>query len=215
MNAASNKVPISFSVVLLLVVAGLGTHKLVTTAGAAVWTFGVGMAIYLAWLLAESWAVSVREVLLPRAQSDKGSCEMYGIAQGTTVVAALVLSGPTFLPEMGFVGLVAMVAGFAVRWAAIVTLGRYYSRRVRLLPDHTVITGGPYRWVRHPAYLGTLVGHLGFALVFGSWVAALVWAAFFVPMVVRRILVEEPVLFALPGYADYARSHKRLVPGVW
>lgn len=51
--------------------------------------------------------------------------------------------------------------------------------------------------------------------VFGHWIPLVVWAGLFVPMVVHRILIEEPVLFELNGYGDYAKGRKRLVPLLW
>ncbi len=112
-------------------------------------------------------------------------------------------------------GLTLLVIGCGLRLSAIFTLGRFYSRRVRLFKGHHVVTSGPYRVVRHPAYLGTLAGHLGLILVLGNWIPLVAWAGLFVPMVVRRILVEEPVLFELDEYAEYAKSRKRLLPLIW
>jgi protein-S-isoprenylcysteine O-methyltransferase Ste14 len=78
------------------------------------------------------------------------------------------------------------------------------------------VRSGPYRLVRHPAYLGTLAGHLGFVLVFGHWFPLVVWIGVFVPTAIRRILVEEPLLLELDGYAKYAAGVRyRLVPGLW
>jgi protein-S-isoprenylcysteine O-methyltransferase Ste14 len=51
--------------------------------------------------------------------------------------------------------------------------------------------------------------------VFSSWLALAVSAALFLPLVVRRILLEEPMLLQLDGYADYAKRRKRLLPLLW
>jgi protein-S-isoprenylcysteine O-methyltransferase Ste14 len=208
------KVPMSLSGVLIVAVAALGGLQVWTSTGATAAIEATAVLAYLAWLMVETRLVSLREATLPDAPRDKGSCEAYAVAQGATVLLALILASRTSL-GVAVVGLVLLLIGLTVRLSAVVTLGRFYSRRVRLLDGHEVITHGPYRIVRHPAYLGTLTGHLGFVLVFLHWAPLLAWAALFVPLVVRRILLEEPVLFELGGYADYASRRKRLLPLVW
>jgi protein-S-isoprenylcysteine O-methyltransferase Ste14 len=209
------KIPLTFSSVLFVFVLLAGVLRVCNDAGAQTLLAASAVAVYLAWLLAESWLVSVREVSLPETRSDRGSCEMYAIAQGLTVIGALLLPSTGFARLESAGGLLLLVAGCAFRLSAIVTLGRFYSRRVRLLEGHRVVSAGPYRLVRHPAYVGTLVAHLGFVLIFGHWIPLLCWAVLFVPMVVRRIRVEEPVLFELHGYDAYASGRKRLLPLVW
>ena len=209
-----SKVPILLASVLFIAVAVLGGIKVWTSSGPQFAVRVAAIGAYLAWLVAETWLASIRELSLPDAPRDKSSCELYAVSQGTTVVLALLVPTETGL-ALGVGGLLLLLAGMVLRLSAVVTLGRFYSRRVRLLDDHQVVTTGPYRLVRHPAYLGTLAGHLGFILVFAHWLPLLLWAGLFLPMVVRRIVLEEPVLFELAGYAEYAERRKRLVPLVW
>jgi protein-S-isoprenylcysteine O-methyltransferase Ste14 len=81
---------------------------------------------------------------------------------------------------------------------------------------HAVATGGPYRYVRHPMYSGSLFFFIGTALLLGSW-----WGLAFVPVLALllaiRIPLEERALRAgLAGYDDYAaRVRYRLIPLVW
>ncbi len=87
---------------------------------------------------------------------------------------------------------------------------------IQMARGHRVCETGPYRWVRHPGYLGLLVALAGFPLVMGAY-----WA--FVPAVlgaailVMRTALEDRFLFvALPGYRAYAaRTKYRLIPGVF
>lgn len=209
------RLPILLSGVLLVAVALLGLVRLWNLAGVHRTLVAVAVGAYLAWIVVESKIVSIREASLPDAPGDRGSFELYAVAQGTTVIVALLLSAGPAHAVTGILGLLLMAAGIGIRMSAIVTLGRLYSRRVRLLEGHETITAGPYALVRHPAYFGTLAGHLGFVVVLGTWIPLLLWLILLVPMVVRRILVEEPVLLRLPGYPDYARRRKRLVPLVW
>jgi protein-S-isoprenylcysteine O-methyltransferase Ste14 len=209
-----SKVPILLASVLFVVVGVLGSLRVWASSGPQFAVELTSIVVYLAWLVAETCLASCRELSLPDAPRDKSSCELYAISQGATVILALLVPSATGV-ALGIGALVLMLGGIALRLSAIVTLGRFYSRRVRLLDDHQVVTTGPYQLVRHPAYLGVLAGHLGFILVFAHWLPLVVWAALYLPMVLRRIAVEEPVLFELAGYADYAERKKRLVPLVW
>jgi protein-S-isoprenylcysteine O-methyltransferase Ste14 len=103
-----------------------------------------------------------------------------------------------------------------VHWAMVVN--RYAETGVRIQSDrgHEVVTTGPYRFVRHPFYIGIIIVSLLYPLAIGS-----LWA--FVPEVgicllfVVRTAAEDRTLQAeLPGYAEYTRKTRyRLVPGVW
>jgi protein-S-isoprenylcysteine O-methyltransferase Ste14 len=77
---------------------------------------------------------------------------------------------------------------------------------------HHVISSGPYAWVRHPMYTGTILFLVGVPLLLGSW-----WGLVMSPLFAIRAGIEERALIAgLPGYNDYAmRVHYRLLPGVW
>ena len=83
-------------------------------------------------------------------------------------------------------------------------------------PEHRLITGGLYRFIRHPRYLGLLVMLLGFALVFNTWVGAAADLALLAALL-WRISDEEKLLqreFG-PAWEAYARRTPRLIPGIW
>lgn len=114
-------------------------------------------------------------------------------------------------------GILLFLVGSALTtWALVVN--RHAEGTVRIQSDrgHTVVTDGPYRFVRHPIYVGTIVGLPAVALVLGS-----AWA--FVPMVLvviafvwRTAMEDRALRKELAGYEDYARATRcRLVPGVW
>ncbi|HEY9151823.1 MAG TPA: isoprenylcysteine carboxylmethyltransferase family protein [Anaerolineales bacterium] len=94
----------------------------------------------------------------------------------------------------------------------------YFSSVVRIQTDRgqTVCKDGPYRYVRHPGYVGGFLFTLSSGLMLGSW-----WA--FIPQAIAALLIiwrtslEDKTLQAeLPGYAEYAKETRyRLVPGVW
>jgi len=95
---------------------------------------------------------------------------------------------------------------------------KFFSTRVRIQIDrgHIVATGGPYRYVRHPGYVGYIATTLAIPLLLGSlWglIPAAVTACLFV---VRTALEDRTLQEELDGYKDYAQHVPyRLLPRVW
>lgn len=107
-----------------------------------------------------------------------------------------------------------LVAGGALRWVAIISLGRFFTVDVAVHRDHRVITNGPYRYVRHPSYTGALLQVLGLAMGLASWVSALVLIVPIGATLAYRIFVEEQALRQSLGteYDDYCKVTPRLIP---
>jgi protein-S-isoprenylcysteine O-methyltransferase Ste14 len=113
-------------------------------------------------------------------------------------------------------GLLVLVAGLALRAWSMQTLNDAYTRTLRVTNQQTVTDRGPYRHIRHPGYLGSLLVWCGFALASGSAVVVGTIAALVGPAYVYRIGTEEALLEReLPGYTEYRGRTKRLVPHVW
>jgi protein-S-isoprenylcysteine O-methyltransferase Ste14 len=93
---------------------------------------------------------------------------------------------------------------------------RFAARTIQVEAEQKVVSKGPYKWVRHPMYLASLIMFLSVPLALGSYVALPVFALS-VPMYVLRLLNEEQVLRKeLPGYTEYCQATPyRLVPHVW
>jgi protein-S-isoprenylcysteine O-methyltransferase Ste14 len=121
---------------------------------------------------------------------------------------------PTWLRIAGLAGYAAAMS--LMLWA--MCTNRFFSAVIRLQRDrdHQTITGGPYRFVRHPGYAGMIAALLFEGLALGSWIA-LAPVVVIVLLFVRRTINEDTMLQRdLAGYADYAaRVRSRLVPGVW
>lgn len=111
---------------------------------------------------------------------------------------------------------IGLVGGMFTNWA--VAANRFFSALVRIQRDrgHCVVETGPYRFVRHPGYAGSLVYMLGCAAALGSRVAVAATAALSLVLVVRTALEDRTLHAELEGYAAYAkRVRYRLLPGVW
>jgi protein-S-isoprenylcysteine O-methyltransferase Ste14 len=106
--------------------------------------------------------------------------------------------------------------GIAVRQWAIATLGPFFVGHVLVQPGQTVISSGPYRWLRHPSYAGLWLEMIGVGLATGNVVSAADCALVPLIGITARIAGEERELtVSLPGYRDYVHGKPRLVPFVW
>jgi protein-S-isoprenylcysteine O-methyltransferase Ste14 len=114
-------------------------------------------------------------------------------------------------------GHAAIVSGFALlTWAMAVN--RFFEGTVRLQSDRgqTVMTGGPYQYVRHPGYTAVILLLVGVALAAGSWAALGVGLIGIVTFIVRTKWEDDALHAELPGYREFAQQTRyRLLPGVW
>lgn len=153
---------------------------------------------------------------------DQGSMRVLWIAitlgVGSAIAAQWVISARLHAPAhtVRLLALVLILAGLAVRWAAILTLGRLFTVDVAIQPNHSVVQTGPYRFVRHPSYSGLLLAFLGLGVFFGNWLSLVVLLVPILLAVISRVVNEERALLAALGapYAEYCSRTKRLIPGV-
>jgi len=163
------------------------------------------------------------------------SCSRTGTAQDQSTlgvlwlvimvsVAAGVLVAPLWpaaaLPDarlLTFASVLLFVVGLALRWWAIVTLGRFFTVDVTIEKDHELVERGPFRILRHPSYSGVLLAFLGFALSLRNWAALVVVLLPILVAFIYRMNVEERALSRALGssYTEYMRRTKRLVPFVY
>jgi protein-S-isoprenylcysteine O-methyltransferase Ste14 len=170
------------------------------------------MITYLAWLLLEARVTFGA----PRdAAAESGTLVVYASARMLVVISAVLPAvpwaawSPWMLPPVFL-----FISGIALRIAAIRALGAIYSHHVVRLERHPLVTTGPYRLVRHPAYAGMLAANLGFILFFRSVPSAVAWLLLLAALI-WRIRTEERVLWSVPGYPEFATGRPRLLAGVW
>ncbi len=104
-----------------------------------------------------------------------------------------------------------------ITWAMAVNT--HFEKTVRIQKDrhHRVIDSGPYRIVRHPGYIATILGLvLATPLLLGSWWAFIPAILAAVCLILRTVLEDRTLRQELSGYEAYTRKvHYRLLPGLW
>jgi len=114
-------------------------------------------------------------------------------------------------------GLIGSVLGWALfMWA--MGANAFFSEAVRIQEErgHTVVTGGPYRYVRHPGYVGAILALLATPLLLGSLWALIPAGLAAIGYIVRTALEDKTLHEELDGYKEYAQQTRyRLLPGIW
>ena len=141
------------------------------------------------------------------------------------ILALLIVAGlderfgwsPQLAVAIHLIGLAFIALGQGLfSWAMASNIFFSTAVRIQMDRDHTVASGGPYRYVRHPGYVGMIVSLLATALAFGSLWALIPAGLAAVLLVVRTALEDKTLLEELNGYGEYAaQTRYRLLPGVW
>jgi protein-S-isoprenylcysteine O-methyltransferase len=156
---------------------------------------------------------------LNASRDDHGTTRMIVAAYATAAVAAplIRLIRPPQLPRaVAPLGLGLEVAGLGLRAWSMRTLGVSYTRTLRVGGAQQVVDRGPYRFVRHPGYAGSLLIWTGFALTSRSFMVVEVVGGLLSVAYHRRVGAEEALLRReLRGYEAYGKRTKRLIPFVW
>ncbi len=111
-------------------------------------------------------------------------------------------------------GIAIAALGMGLRLVAIRTLGRFFTSAVVVQDDQRVLSHGPYRWMRHPSYTGSILTVTGTAIALGSVLGLGLVGAAVVPAYLYRIRVEERTMLAGLGeeYARYRARTPALLP---
>ena len=127
---------------------------------------------------------------------------------------------PTIFPGERWVpiaSLAFLAFGLAIRWIAILTLGRSFSANVAIHAAQTVHKAGLFRFVRHPSYSGMLLIFVAIGLATRNWLSFAIVIVLPMAALLYRIHVEEAALAEAFGtdYTDYSKTTKRLIPGIY
>jgi protein-S-isoprenylcysteine O-methyltransferase Ste14 len=188
-----------------------------------VMTFPISALLGLLYGLSEAGLGFMKRSRDDSVDADRNSLRMLWVTILLSVTAGIY--APTLWPQAAIGGgaplfwasCAVFAVGLALRWYAIVYLGRFFTVNVAIHSGHEIIDTGPYRYIRHPSYAGALLAFLGLALGIDNW-ASLVLIV--VPVTLafrRRIRIEERALSNALGrpYTNYMARTKRLVPFVY
>jgi protein-S-isoprenylcysteine O-methyltransferase Ste14 len=147
---------------------------------------------------------------------------VYGIV---TTIAVPILAGLDWRYGWSeaipfWLNLLAMIL-YTLGWAFglwAMAVNRYFSKvfRIQYERGHQVVERGPYRYVRHPGYVGGIIHNLGTPLILGSWWALIPASLAALLLVIRTGLEDRTLQSELEGYTEYSQQTRyRLVPGIW
>jgi protein-S-isoprenylcysteine O-methyltransferase Ste14 len=182
--------------------------------------YGVWLLLTIFWLLSARnvKAIVRRQDALPRLLN---TALLYGAA-ALLAVPYIPLPGlmANVLPASHWrlwcsLGAELTTLGALLMVRARIYLGRNWSAVAAVKADHELVTGGPYRWVRHPIYSGLALAFIGTAIAIGQWRGVLAVALALIAFG-HRILVEERFMRQQFGtsYDTYAQRVRALVPGL-
>jgi len=187
-------------------------------------------AVQLLWLLLAGLWVGCELALTHKSRQamgdfrhDKGSAGWLWGTCAAAVVAALLFKHWHYLPlalpylPRQAVALVLFAAGVGLRMAAIAYLGRLFTSHITINHSHHLVKKGPYRWLRHPSYLGLLLAFAAAGLAMGDGLALLALTLPVAVAVRHRIQLEEAVLAGhFPDeYPLYSKTTKKLLPWIY
>ena len=184
----------------------------------------IGKTLFWAWIVSE-----ILVVLVTRTRRGDGKVQDRGsmLVLWIVIFCAINLGewiGGVYRPAamhsphwMRIVVVGLMALGLAIRWTAILTLGKSFSVNVAIHDTQTLHTTGLFRYMRHPSYTGMLLLFLALGLDTRNWLGLAIIVIFPVAALLYRMHVEEDALEGAFGsqYVEYRRSTKRLVPGVY
>jgi protein-S-isoprenylcysteine O-methyltransferase Ste14 len=213
-----------FSLVLVLAMLFLSAGRLTYWQG---WVFcGVTILLVVIQIFLFSGKGSlVQERMRPGAGMkwwDKIFYSLYIPAFFAVVIVASLDAGrfgwsTQFSPVVYIAGyLLYLFAMYIISWGMWTNM--FFSSVVRLQNDrgHEVVQSGPYRFVRHPGYVGGILMAISISLVLGSLWGLVPAGVVFILLIIRTYLEDTTLQKELDGYSDYTKKVKyRLLPGIW
>lgn len=170
-------------------------------------------AVYFARMV----ELRTKRATIPGVVAERSTLRMF-LACGTVMLAGSLveyfLRGGRWNPWLFGIGWGLALASFWIRRQAIKALGKFWSLHVEIRAGHEFVRTGPFRWVRHPAYLSMVLELVSVAFTLSVWGVPLVVLTAFFAVLFRRIQLEERALVSEFGqrYSDYRRSTPAIIP---
>ena len=175
------------------------------------------------WLGSEIILTRIKHSQAEDAQLDKSSIRILwitifvsvnlGVLIGLQRIGHFELGSRTF----AIAGITLIICGLFVRWFAILSLKHQFTVDVSIRKNHRMVKEGIYRFVRHPAYSGSLLSFFGLGFCFSNYLSILIISIPICVAFLHRVRIEEEALIHAFGseYLDYRASTKRFIPGIY
>lgn len=179
---------------------------------------------YIAWIAFELWISTRDRRAVDGDRLDRSSLPVILVLVALGILAAFVVPHAVpsaAMPRAGaavfYAAMALMWGGIALRFWAVATLGPLFRTTVFVQAAHRLVTTGPYRVLRHPAYTGSLSTMAGLGLAMGNWLALGAPVLCLAAAYAWRIRVEEQALSTRFGaaFAEHRRRTWLLIPYLW
>ena len=191
------------------------------------WAFILTFIIYvsiLVWRLSKVDPELMQERNRPAQDAEAWDRILMGVYSVTLILLLVVsaLDGGRYLWSLvplvvQLIGWVLLIIAGTIVWH-VMMINAYLSSWARIQDDRgqVVVQKGMYRHIRHPMYLGIILGILGIPLVLNSWWALFPSVVIGVMFVYRTYKEDQMLMGGLDGYTEYMEKVKyRLLPGIW
>jgi protein-S-isoprenylcysteine O-methyltransferase Ste14 len=185
-------------------------------------------SVRIVWLLLSICCIGVEVYLArrtPRQHQEKSiasdnSERVLWLTLSTSLISALLIKSFALLPipipyiPRQLLAMVVVLGGLGLRYYAVNTLGRFFTTQVSIQSQHRLITDGPYRCIRHPAYTGLLITFAGAGVAMGDFLALLIVTGPVFLALNARVTIEEKVMQKKFGenYKIYQEKTKKFLP---
>jgi protein-S-isoprenylcysteine O-methyltransferase Ste14 len=175
-----------------------------------------------------NYAILPKEVIEERGREKKNVKKWDKILVGLSIIPAIgiyVLSGldyrlswsPDFHISMHIISLsILLLASMLFTWSMV--SNKFFSTMVRIQKErgHTLVAEGPYKYVRHPGYLGYILMVIATPFALGSIYALLMSFLVMIIFIIRAAMEDRILLYELEGYREYSQKVRyKLIPFIW
>ena len=186
---------------------------------AIAWLFIIVLFVWEAIEVVNTLGIGRSRPTTSTRRKDRGSYWiLYLVVWGSIIVSFLARARNlgVFRNNLQYLGLGLMVFGIAFREWAVLSLGRFFTVKVTIDSDHTLVRRGPYRCLRHPAYSGSILTLVGIPLSLGTWAGGVLVVVLSLTGFLYRVRIEEKALLEALGdeYQDYMHHTWRFFPGL-
>lgn len=157
-----------------------------------------------------------------QSQNDGRTLLLFRLIIPTAIIVSLSfyfldLGNILFPTRVIYLGYILVFLGLAIRWIAVVSLGKSFTVKITIQSGQTLKTNGIYNRIRHPSYTGLLIYYLGLGLAMHNWICIILLIVLPVYVVKKRIDLEETVLLAhfKDEFKAYMEKSWKLFPFVY